>query len=432
MSPNGRPQPDSGSILDDVWFDESTTPRCLGIGLRLPILVPLTTGVQVDIDTARFARSQYRNTSVDAAWLVLPTAIRLYWGTTVLGRETSENTHQAAADGVARRTGTPPPRALLRTSAHRRVSLVSVFIPTVATHPATQEFRAAGLLGPLDLALWAIEDLVRATRLGGHPVPDVTVESLPTQDIAITYAKVRDGKLTWSGHWSSYHHMGPLAHADYLQSPLTDPEQASTLERFADLRVEVPSATMNDLLMRAHVSLDAGHPETAIIGYAIACEYAIINIALAIRWEAADDPADAAKNLDLVNSSAATLLRKCSAIGGGSWESKSDETIATWQREVADRRNRIVHRGERFTIKEADDARKAAGRLIELLKRRVVRSPAHPKTTSLFTAHSSVRAYASNSRRQGLLDTLADESAYRANDHSFREWRDRVYASTHR
>lgn len=426
--PQNQPD-DADSILDDVWFDNTGTHRCLAIGLRLPILVPLIMGVRVDIDTERLARSQYRNTPVDSTWLTLPTSIRMYWGASTVGNETPPVAQQAAAEGVALRTGTPPPSALLRITPQRQVSLISAFVPINATHPTTQELRTPGTLGPLDLALWAIEDLIRATRLDGHPIPDVTVESLPTQDVALTYADVRNEELNWTGHWWAYRHTGPLAdNTGYRQSPLTGPEQRSALERFADLRLEVPSATMNDLLMRAHISLDAGQPETAIVGYAIACEYAIMNIALAIKWEAGEEAEAAANTLDLINSSPRTMLRKCNALGGGSWEDDSDGVIAAWLRDVADRRNRIVHRGERSTTKDADHARKAAGRLIELLKKRIVRSPAHPKTTSLFAAHDSVRAYASKSRKQSLLDALTDESTYKARDQSFREWRDHVYS----
>jgi hypothetical protein len=417
-------------ILDVAWFDSTITPRCLGIGIRLPFLVPINMRIDVDIDSERLIRSRYRDMPIDYEWLHVPTTIRLCWNADLGDDPTDVRAQHATMRGLARETGTAAPPALLRVASPRAASVVSVYVPIVAAAPTIQEVRNGVQLGPLDLAMWAIDDLVRATRLRGHPLPDLTVESLPAQNLALTYADVVNTALRWTGNWWTYPLQGPDADASYRGAPIPASEQQAVVMDFAGLRVEVPAAVAMDLLYRAHVSLDAGQPDNAIVGYAVACEYFISNLALAIRWENGEDAIAASAALDLVHNGPLALLRKCDPLGGGSWDNDKAGAIQAYKQAVLTRRNKIVHRGQRYTTANANETRLAAGTLIEMLKSRLVRSPKFPRTTSLFTGRESIEAYASRRRRQELLDSLHNETGYRSSDTAFRIWRDDFYSHT--
>ncbi len=315
----------------------------------------------------------------------------------------------------------------------RLVSVVTAFVPVVTANPVSEQLRRPDLLGPLDVVLWAISDLIRATRLSGHALRDINVEALPEQSIPYTYADVVEGKMIWTDQWRAYRHEGPRADSiGHHEVPLPRAEQDQIRRRFADLRFGTPSTVLSDLLMRAHVAFDAGQAEAAILGYAIACESWIANLALALKWETGEIDKAAASRLDLVNSGPHTLLRKCDKLGGGSWENDKEGRIHAWLRDVVAERNRIVHRGERATMDQANRAREAAGQLIELLKSRIVASPKFPRTLTLFVGQRSIDAYGSKKRKEQLRVALSDEVASLANEEEFRTWRDNVLELTYR
>lgn len=235
------------TILDLAWFDSTITPRCLGIGIRLPVLVPINMRIDVDIDSERLARGRYRDMPIDYEWLHVPTTIRLCWNAELGDHPTSVRSQQATVRGLARETGTVAPPASLHIDSPRAASVVSVYVPTEAAAPTIQDVRNGVQLGPLDLAMWAIDDLVRATRLRGHPLPDLTVESLPARD-ALTYADVVNTTLRWTGNWWTHPLPGPDADAGYWDAPIPASEQQAVVADYAGLRVEVPAAVAIDLL----------------------------------------------------------------------------------------------------------------------------------------------------------------------------------------
>lgn len=416
-------------MLTDIWFDAQKAPRCLALSVRLPMLVPLDQPIEVDIDTARLLRSPHRDTPIDCAWLDIPIPIRLFW----TAAQVDVPCTTTPTDHLGFLIGSLAPSSVTMTPRTRRVSVVTAFVPVVVFNPVDEQLRRRDVLGPLDVVVWAITDQIRATRLSGHALRDISVEVLPEQSIPYTYADVSEGKLIWTGRWGTYHHEGPRADSvGYHEAPLSKADQDEIRRRFADLRHGTTSAVMADLLMRAHIALDAGLPEMAILGYAIACESWITNLALSLKWENSEIEAIAAAKLGLINSGPHTLLRKCDELGGGSWDDDKEGHIRAWLRDVAGERNRIVHRGERATMDQADRAREAAGQLIELLKRRIVSSSKFPRTRTLFVGERSVDEYGSKKRKEQLRVAISGTAANLSNEEDFRAWREKVLDLTYR
>ncbi|ORI16958.1 hypothetical protein BJD99_10780 [Rhodococcus sp. 1163] len=314
-------------------------------------------------------------------------------------------------------------------------SVVIALIPVVTRVPQSLPLASSGQFGPLDAAVWAIADLVRAARLLDDmpPLPDVTVQSLPGQSIPVAHACVRDDTLIWNDEVWRHRLDGPMVEVTtYRDSPLAAVDQQRLLDSFADLRVRSPSYVLYDLLGRADAAMDAGQPENAVIGYAITCEYFITNLALALAWETANSSSDAAIEaaataLKPWAASVENLLERCSPIGEGRWNA-NDVTVAAWLTDVVHIRNRLVHRGENTTMHHSRWAREAALGLIEMVKRRLMSSTKFPKARAQFTGQLSVKRWSSNRRRTDHEQRLANRHAYIAQSESFREWRDRVYA----
>lgn len=417
------------SGLTDIWFDAQKAPRCLALSVRLPMLVPLDQPIEIDVDTARLVRSPHRDIPADRAWFDIPTPIRLYWTAAQVDMPCTTT----PTDHLGFLIGSLAPSSVTMSPRYRHVSVVTAFVPVVTPNPLDEKLRRRDVLGPLDVVVWAIADQIRATRLSGHVLRDITVEALPEQSIPYTYADVAEGKLTWTGQWKTFRHEGPRGDAvGYHEAPLPKADQDEIRRRFADLRFGTTSTVMTDLLMRAHIALDAGQPETAILGYAIACESWITNLALSLKWENAEIEATAATKLDLINSGPHTLLRKCDELGGGSWDNDKEGRIHAWLRDVAGERNRIVHRGERATMCQADRARESAGQLIELFKKRIVSSPKFPRTRTLFVGQRSIDEYGSKKRKEQLRVAISDHVANLVNEEEFRTWRDNVLDLTYR
>lgn len=420
-------------LVSKPWFDTSEIPGCLAFAIRLPMLVPLTGGIDVDIDEERLDLSCYRGIPADEAWLRLPTTVRMYWDACE-DESSPTSTADPPADHLALRTGiTAPPGITVRTPG--LTSVVTAFVPVITTDPFGQPLTRAGALGPLEAVIWAVGDLVRAARLADDcpPFPDVTLNSLPSQSIPLTYATADEGRLEWKDEIQRYPVDGPASSmTTHRTSPPSAREQQQTRELFADLRIHSPSAIVYDLLRRADAALHAGQPETAVVNYAITCEYLVTNLALSVAWESAADVVDedveaAAANLELWKASPHQLLKRCNGIGQGSWEMDTDGVISAWLTNVVDLRNRLVHRGERTTMDHAQLARESAAHLVQLVKERLVKAPGYPKTRAQFTGRPSVEQWASKKRRPSHLQRLGDRETYLEQSEEFRKWRERVY-----
>lgn len=417
----------------DAWFETDAAKGCLALSLRLPLLVPLANMIPVDIDIDRLQRSGYRDVPIDALWLAQPTTIRLFWFAfpTAIPEFTTAD-HPALALGHVTGVEAPPGFSMPRPG---MISVVTALIPVVAHDPKVLPLTTNGRFGPLDAAVWAIGDLVRAARLVDNipPLPDVTIESLPGQSIPVAYARVQDDKLIWCDEVWRHRIDGPMVEVTtYRDLPLSVSDQQQLVESFADLRVRSPSYILYDLLGRADAALDAGQPENAIIAYAITCEYLITNLALALAWESADSDSDSAIEAaaaDLVPwaTSVKNLLERCSPVGEGLWNA-NDDTVAAWLTDVVHVRNRLVHRGESTTVHHSRLAREAALNLMEMVKKRLIPTTRFPKTRAQFTGHLSVERWSSKRRRADHDDRLADRTTYLEQSESFRDWRDRVYA----
>lgn len=417
----------------DAWFDPTAKRGCLALSLRLPLLVPLSTIIPVDIDTERLQNSGYYDMPIDTAWLDIPTTIRLFWNAFPIDPP-ALTTADYSARALELVTGAEAPLGITMPGRPGMVSVVTALIPVSTEDPHAQTLEREGAFGPVDAAVWAIGDLVRAARLleGIPPLPDVTVESLPGQSVPVTYATVAKNQLIWGGEVWRHRIDGPMVEVTrYRDTPLSEADQGLLVDSFADLRVRSPSYVLHDLFARADAALDAGQPENAVIGYAITCEYLVTNLALAVAWEAANSDSDAAvdsaaKTLAPWAASIQNLLERCSPIGGGHWNDREPIVVA-WMRDVAQLRNRLVHRGSSTTMHHARRARGAAADLIEMVKQRLVSTRDYPQTRAQFTGYLSVEQWSSKRRREEHEQRLADRDSYLSQSESFRDWRDRVY-----
>ncbi|MGB3769594.1 MAG: hypothetical protein WBA00_00490 [Rhodococcus sp. (in: high G+C Gram-positive bacteria)] len=243
------------------WFDSQDATGCLALAINLPFLVPLTGSDDVDVDFERLLLGPHHDVPIDDSWLAIPTTIRLAWSAVpVRLQEPGTADHSAAHLSTVTGVDTPPSGRL---SVRGRKSLVAALVPVRTKKPDDQPLTTDGAFGPLDAAVWAIGDFVRAARL--HPnypaLPDVTAQSLPAQAVPFTYARVQNGLLLWDNKVRRFPLTGPRTGiTNYLQSPPSPADQQRTREAFADIRIGSPSFILYDLLRRADVALDAGQP----------------------------------------------------------------------------------------------------------------------------------------------------------------------------
>lgn len=128
-------------------------------------------------------------------------------------------------------------------------------------------------------------------------------------------------------------------------------------------RINSRSAFMDyvDLRREAEVALARdGHWRSAVLFAATAAEVLLDELLMHLLWERADRPEDAAHLfVDQRQGSIGRVRKEYHPLVGGDWSVKGEGPVATWVKQVAGLRHRVIHSGYEPTAGEADRATRA-------------------------------------------------------------------------
>lgn len=217
--------------------------------------------------------------------------------------------------------------------------------------------------------LACLEDVSRAYAIALRPL----VEPLSVGDIhpfVLFISRPAGPEGRWRLGFSLYLIPGSFE-ADYL----TDDELDTTdVEKFDvslfRLREGDPFALYSERALRCETALLAGEFGESVVQAAVGAEVLLDALLGLMIWEEQLPIPDAAAALK--KSVAERMRTEYDHRLGGSWDQSASGAIGRWRREIADQRNRVLHRGYRPKEEEAAAARSAKDALAEFVRELLV------------------------------------------------------------
>jgi len=194
------------------------------------------------------------------------------------------------------------------------------------------------------------------------------------------------------------------------------------------LREGDPFTLCSERAHRAQAAAHAGDFTTAVIDVAVASEILLDAVLSCMLWEEKFGAADAATALG--RSVSQWMRGDFPQRLGGSWDQTGAGPVAAWRADIANVRNRIVHRGYRPSEAEGDSALHAFERLDGHVRERLVEKRLdYPRTALLLLGEPGLQRLGGLSRR--MRDRVAElnedpDTWVRAHV----DWRDAVDRST--
>ncbi|OBF41847.1 hypothetical protein A5719_10690 [Mycolicibacterium peregrinum] len=301
-------------------------------------------------------------------------------------------------------------------SGHQR-SVVLLILPVKQLGAAIQS--RDDKVSAIALVHWVLAEWLRAVRMAVRAsLPDLTILRMPVA-IPVRHAKVVDRELHWS---DEEYNIFP---EDLLQRTLPQPAVPKEwVDRiggaFGNLTAGRLSAVILDHILRGDAAAKAGDDVGALLAYSTACEVAIVNLTLALRWEDGDNASDVSR--ELRETSVTKMVNSLCHSLGGEWSVDKAGPARSWFMNVALVRNRAIHAGHLPTKKEVESAWKALGELMtHIAKRLVANWKRRGKTLALFVSRESVDLYASKKSHSKIVATI--ESLALPSEEAFGIWR---------
>lgn len=403
------------------WFDAMLYEGCLAMSVVLPDYVPLRSNIQIRIVEEFFANRPLGVAGIDHSWMSFPYPIMTKWTHVAwpihpwiedfsIARDLLRNTGIGSVGATDTMSVSDTP------SGHQR-SVVLLILPVKQLGPAIQS--RDDKVSAIALVHWVLAEWLRAVRMGGRAsLPDLTILRMPVA-IPVRYAKVVDGELHWS---DEEYNIFP---EDLLQRTLPQPvvpkEWVARIgEAFGNLTAGRLSAVILDHILRGDAAAKAGDDVGALLAYSTACEVAIVNLTLALRWEDGDNASYVSR--ELRETSVTKMVNSLCHSLGGQWSVDKAGPARSWFVNVALVRNQAIHAGHLPTQKEVEGARKALGELmIHIAKRLIVKWKQREKTLALFVSRGSVDLFASKKSHSKIVAKI--ESLALPSEEAFGIWR---------
>lgn len=405
------------SRLKADWFDTTIYQRCIALSVVLPDYVPLRSNSTIRIVEEFFDIRPLGVDGIDHSWMSFPYPIMTKWTHVAwpihpwiedfsIARDALRN---AGIGSVGTTDTTVVSDAV---SGHPR-SVVLLVLPVKDLASAMQSHD--NKVNAIALVYWVLAEWIRAVRMGVRaPLQDLTALRMPVA-IPVRYAKVVDGDLVWDD--DEYNIFVDDLLARTLPQPVVSKEQIDRIGlAFGNLTAGRPSAVILDHILRGDAAAKAGDDVGALLAYATACEVAIVNLTLAIRWENGDKAADVSR--ELRETSASKMVNSLCHPLGGEWSVDKPGPARSWFVNLALVRNRTIHAGYFPTQHEVEIARGAVVELMtHIAKRLVVKWKQREKTLALFVSRGSVDLYASKKSHAKIaasieFHALPSEEAY--------------------
>lgn len=403
------------------WFDTTVYEGCLAMSVVLPDYVPLRSNIKIHIVEDFFENRPLGVAGIDHSWMSFPYPIMTKWV------HVAWSIHPWIEDlGIARdalrnagigSVGAPEAAVASEAASGHRRSVVLLILPV--KNLATAIRSPDDKVNAIAFVYWVLAEWIRAVRMGtGASLQDLTALRMPVV-IPIRYAEVADGELHWVD--DEYN----IFVEDLLQRTLPRPAVPKEVvdrigEAFGNLTAGRQSAVILDHILRGDAAAKAGDDVGALLAYATACEVAIVNLTLALRWEDGDNASDVAR--DLRETSTTKMVSSLCHSLGGEWSVDKPGPAQSWFVNVALLRNQTIHAGYLPMQMEVETARTAVTELMtHIAKRLVVKWKHREKTLALFVSRGSVELYASKKSRDKVVATI--ESLSLPSEKAFALWR---------
>lgn len=403
------------------WFDVRVYEGCLAMSVVLPDYVPLRSNITIRIVEEFFANRPLGVAGIDHNWMSFPYPIMTKWTHVAWPIHPWVEDFSIARDalrnaGIGSVGATDTKVVSDAVSGHQR-SVVLLILPVKQLAPAIQSHDDK--VNAIALVHWVLAEWLRAVRMGVRAsLQDLTILRMPVA-IPVRYAKVVDGELYWADE--EYN----IFTDDLLQRTLPHPVVPKELvdrigEVFGNLTAGRQSAVILDHILRGDAAAKAGDDVGALLAYSTACEVAIVNLTLALRWEDGDNASDVSR--ELRETSVTKMVNSLCHSLGGEWSVDKAGPARSWFVNVALVRNRAIHAGHLPTQEEVESARKAVGELMTHIARRiVVKWKQREKTLALFVSRESVDLYASKKSHSKIVAKI--ESLALPSEEAFGLWR---------
>lgn len=409
------------------WFDTTIYQGCIAISVVLPDYAPLRSVVPIRIVEDFFESSGSGVAGLDQRWMSCPYTIMTKWVHVPWPILPWMEDFAIARDALSKAgigtSGTKDRQPVLDAASGQRRSVVMLILPVKALEPALES--RADKVDALTLVHWILAEWMRAVRMATPAVVrDLTIRRMPVA-VPIRYAEVVDGELRWKDH--EYDKFSDDLMDRALPLPVVSSETVDRVgQAFGALTWGRPGAIVLDDIRRGDSAMNSGDEVGALLAYATACEVAIVNLTLALRWEDGEDAKDVARELRTVWVSS-MVGALCHPLGA-SWSLDSSGPAQKWFVDVAQVRNRIMHAGHRPTVEQLHLARSAVEQLMtHIAKRLVVKWKHRPKTLALLVSRESVDLYASKKSHRSIVETI--ETLAEPSEEAFAAWR-REYQAT--
>lgn len=417
---------DVSARLTADWFDTTVYRGCVALSIVLPDYAPLHSVVPIRIVEDFFESSGTGRVNIDDRWMscpytVLTKWIHVPWPIHPWIEDFSIATDALAKAGIGNRE-TSEGKAMPDALSGQLRSVVMVVLPVKAIEPALE--LSGEKVNVITLVHWILTEWMRAVRMATTAaLPDLTARRMPVA-VPVRYAEVRDGELHWTD--TAYDLFTDDLVERTLPQPIVPREVVDRVgQAFGALTWGRPSAIILNHIVRGESAARVGDDVGALLAYATACEVAIVNLSLALRWEHGHDAVDVARDLREVSASK-MVTSLCHWLGAG-WSLDSPGPARSWFVDIAQVRNRIIHAGHRPTHEQLRAAHDTVGEFMtHIAKRLVVKWKECPKTLALFVSRASVDRYASKKSHARVVETI--ESLAEASEDAFAEWR-RTYQS---
>jgi hypothetical protein len=271
------------------------------MSIVLPDYVPLRSNILIRIVDEFFQNRPLGTAGIDDSWMTCPYTMMTKWTHVAWPIHPWLEDFSIARDalrnaGIGSVGSTDTPVVSDTVSGHPRsvVLLVLLVLPVKQLAPAIQS--DGDKVNAIALVHWVLAEWIRAVRMGVRAsLQDLTILRMPVA-IPVRYAKVADGDLHWAD--DEYN----IFIDDLLKRTLPQPVVPKELVdriglTFGNLTAGRQSAVILDHILRGDAAAKAGDDVGALLAYATACEVAIVNLTLALRWEDGDNASDVSREL---------------------------------------------------------------------------------------------------------------------------------------
>ncbi len=409
--------------LSTDWFDTDVYSGCIALSIVLPDYVPFQSVFPIRVVEDFFEGRGTGIAGIDDRWMTCPYVLMTKWMQIpwpirpwLEDISIAEDALVKANIGVATREEDAP---TLDPIPGQPRSVVIAILPVKSLATALE--RPAGKVDVITFVRWVLMEWMRAVRLSTQlPIQDLTPRRMPVA-IPVRYADVVAGELEW--HEQPYDMFSDEFVERTLLPPVAPHEVVESAGlAFGQLTWGRPGAITLDHIVRGDSAAMIGDDVGALLAYATACEVAIVNLSLALRWENGSDAADVARELKPVSVSS-MVPSLCHSLGGN-WSLDAAGPARSWFVDVARVRNRVIHAGNTPTLVQLNLARDAVRELMtHIAKRLVVKWKTHPRTLALLVSRESVDLYASKKSHTKVVETI--ETLAESSEEAFAAWRRR-------